>query len=123
MNLDALETLAKDATPGPWKAIGGKCLAGVVAPDCQIYLHDARPDMFFSLPRWQATASYIAAASPDAVLKLIAVARAAQASIDAGAKVTAAEDDSEEWAEAMAEATMAGIALREALAALTKETP
>ena len=46
-------------TPGPWQVIGGKCLAGVIAPSCQIYLHDARPDMFHSLPRWQATATRI----------------------------------------------------------------
>ena len=84
MNLDELETLAKKATPGKWnftytepyeaKFIGPKGIT--------VWLDDAPVHEFNS--QVDNDANYIAAANPDTVLKLIAVARAAPKGCNCG---------------------------------------
>jgi hypothetical protein len=68
--LDEIERLAQQATPGPWKKVehGG----GDVRVDLGIEQYDTGI-------LCRADAAFIAACSPDVVLKLIAVARAAMA--------------------------------------------
>jgi hypothetical protein len=82
-SLSDLEDLAKAATPGPWRIDGRHdygdgspygidCIENesgerIVIADCGVY------------PPHGATAEFIAALSPDVVLKLIEVARAADA--------------------------------------------
>jgi len=90
MNLDDLGRIGRAATPGPWRAAGtlviGACRRcgknpcrhggsfGLVQALGQCVGDDLVPDT-----------TYIAAASPDVVLALIAVARAAEAlRLDAG---------------------------------------
>lgn len=81
MNLDRLEQLARDATPGPWvqRRISGlptrwidQAQADGLCVATAVWRHwrDANTT--------EANAAYLAAASPDVVLKLIAVARCAR---------------------------------------------
>lgn len=80
MNLDELERLAEAATPGPWKQeySGGHYAESVTA---------AKPRggtitvaRIGSGPKRRADdAAHIAACSPDAILRLLAVVRAADA--------------------------------------------
>jgi hypothetical protein len=70
-DLDRLEELAKAATPGPWLNIDGGIEAYVNGNSWSI-VHDDEEE--YILPS-RTDAAYIAAASPDVVLDLIARAR------------------------------------------------
>ena len=90
MNLDDLETKARAATPGPWRSDAervcdghcgesvryhdGSCCDRSSAIGCNIEGHSNCNTVARDADR---DAVYIAAVSPDVVLKLIAVARAA----------------------------------------------
>jgi len=81
MDLDKLEQLAKAATPGPWRWNDDDGSLGTSHDEGTHYVSVA-----FGEPTAEGNhriiiddrgAAYISAASPDVVLKLIAVARAA----------------------------------------------
>lgn len=90
VNLDDLETVARAATPGPWSSDedrvcngqcgdpvryhDGSCCDRRSAVGCYMEYHSSCNTVARDADR---DAKYIAAASPDVVLKLIAVARAA----------------------------------------------
>ena len=87
MTLDELERLARAATPGPWhvqdsnswRRIGTDRIDGAVV--CPInQRHDGHPD----LGARRDDLDYIAACSPDVVLKLIETLRAADRLYEAG---------------------------------------
>ena len=77
MMLDELEKLAKAATPGPWTDVecrvecGSYCQGGSGV----LFIDDTESNGIRS--RWD-DLEFIAAANPETVLKLIAVARAAK---------------------------------------------
>lgn len=79
--VDALEALARTATPGPWVTDdpNHEFIAVVGADGAYEYVADADPTDF-SIVRWSrdqmmANAAYIAAANPTAILALITKAR------------------------------------------------
>lgn len=78
MNLDQLQKIAEEATPGPWETDGHglgiyPSLDGKSGPAlCALMSKSGAYD------NHEANAAHIAAASPDVVLRLIAVARAAK---------------------------------------------
>jgi len=78
--LDRLEELAKRATPGPWRVDPRPQDTGV----CDIVAIDPSalpgddPNLVFEDLSNDADAAYAALASPDTILALIAVARAAE---------------------------------------------
>jgi hypothetical protein len=88
MNLDELERLAENATPGPWLATcrhadGPKDLQGISKWPDDEYLGCEVNGPSYPYGRGEyfgRDAAYIAAMSPDTALKLIKVARAAKAS-------------------------------------------
>ena len=87
MDLDTLERLARAATPGPWRVnpFGVSIRTGEYrAPDSVRVADIADAEDCGCCPTEQgyATATYIAAASPDVVLALIARVRAAEAERD-----------------------------------------
>jgi hypothetical protein len=69
--LDSLEAVARNATPGPWNAVG-QCVA-----DSDRYVL-ANCNTNFSKGQVVSNAAYIAAANPAAVLELIAMVRSLQ---------------------------------------------
>jgi hypothetical protein len=98
LDIDALERLAREATPGPWKASGpdvdmpgGRCAITFDASD-----HYAEPedDQDF------ANARLIAALSPDVVLGLVARLRRAEGAltwIEQNAKGTVHLHNPDHW--------------------------
>lgn len=66
LDLDALEALAKAASPGPWRLMHGDVFTACDVDDDALYIAG---DAFGP------NATYIAAASPDVVLALIAEVR------------------------------------------------
>lgn len=82
MNLDQLQKIAEEATPGPWETDGHglgiyPSLDGKSGPAlCALMSKSGAYD------NHEANAAHIAAASPDVVLRLIAVARAAKQADD-----------------------------------------
>lgn len=77
IDLDRLEALAKAATPGPWKLVGDHDVQAVPAAN------SIRAETPFVIPAGEYDcdpcvtandAKFIAAASPDVVLELIAIA-------------------------------------------------
>ena len=74
--LSALESAARAATPGPWKAVG-QCVA-----DSDRYVL-ANCNTNFSKGQVVSNAAYIAAANPASILELIAELRQARAERDA----------------------------------------
>ena len=80
--LDALERLAKEATPGPWNSVG-QCVA-----DSNRYVL-ANCNTNFSKGQVVSNAAFIGAANPAAILELIAELRQARAERDCLAKYIA----------------------------------
>lgn len=79
MNLDRLEELARAAIRGKWdeRYVQGAVRHIARNVDYEMFIEDPE-DVEFSWDRYK-DGPYIAAACPDVVLKLIAVARAASA--------------------------------------------
>lgn len=76
LDLDAIERAAREATPGPWSADQGKHLEA--RPIAEVGGYEVcSPSSPFIRAEPIADARYIAAASPDAVLALVRIARAA----------------------------------------------
>lgn len=74
IELDAIEALARAATPGPWKASG----PDVDMPGGGYAVVGTLGSMLPLTPQEEANARYIAALSPDVVLALVAAARRLQ---------------------------------------------
>lgn len=74
MTLSDLEQLAQAATPGPWSEF-----ESYVVNENDNVIADCAHNCPWSSAQTQTNAAYIAAASPDVVLKLIAVAKLAEA--------------------------------------------
>jgi hypothetical protein len=81
LDLDELERVAREATPGPWQN-GIDDLEGVVAPDNpglgNVICIPPEPCMYSSREHWDANATYIATFDPPTTLTLIAAARPAE---------------------------------------------
>lgn len=86
VDIDELERLAKEATPGPWRHCGasdGRCSCGLVwsiAADLPIAAATDGSDDW-SKGRWQ-DQHYIAAANPQVVFDLVAEVRRLRADLD-----------------------------------------
>lgn len=68
IDIDRLERLAREATPGPWR----------VPPSGDV-VHGEAYDLLAIIYESGADAEYVAAVSPDVLLKLLEVVRAAAA--------------------------------------------
>lgn len=78
MNLDELERLAKAATPGPWiETLTAN--ADAVDDQASLLVGPDRQLMKQLSDRLESAADYIAACSPDVILRLLNVVRAADA--------------------------------------------
>lgn len=82
MDLDELERLARESTPGPWAYLDN----GIV---CYAGLAEEHPGIVADTDD-TACGDYIAAASPDVLLALIARVRAAEAERDEARATVAA---------------------------------
>ena len=123
MNLDELERLAKAATPGPWCVKYGEWIIPAAHADrgiggaddpvidreqyAQYFCHIPKEHRHRSVYEQDALRGYIAACSPDTVLRLV---RAARALVDL---VECEYEQPDTRAVAFAEATAAVAQLRE----------
>ena len=82
IDIDALEVLARAATPGPWRSsVEGRDHSSgdnvILTPEHDVYprvvVDDAQGN-----PNWQADQDFIAAANPEVVLSLIEILRQAR---------------------------------------------
>ena len=103
-DLDALEALARQATPGPWQALSTGVRGGnhwYIVDDGAALAYatknDGDPD-----DKCQENAEYIAAANPSAVLTLIADLRRAQECIDAIREADKETDDFDSFGRSVA---------------------
>lgn len=82
--LDELEAAAKKATPGPWftvfEPVGDDDVGITGYEPSGDFCHSSEAGAHLNL-RYEANANYIALANPEAVLRLIAIARAAESDI------------------------------------------
>lgn len=87
-DISRLESLAREATPGPWVADDtNEQLFGVMKDGVLHYLGSADPGLFSTSPTTAeqevANAAYIAAANPAAVLALIELLAQCKATLEA----------------------------------------
>ena len=106
IDLDALETLARKATPGPWQALTTGVRYGdhwYIADDGESIAYATKND---GDPRdkCRENAEYIAAANPSTILTLIADLRRAQECIDAIRKAKEGPADSHGFGQAVCKA-------------------
>jgi hypothetical protein len=89
VKLDELETLAKSATPGPWRQCTAPDTNNTQAVCDHFFEFIARTDIvsIHSTEACEANARYIAAASPDVILSLLARLKRAEAVCEAARPV------------------------------------
>lgn len=100
--LEALETVAREASPGPWQN-GIDDLEGVVAPNApglgNVICVPPTEEMYSSAERWPENARHIATFDPPTVLRLIDQLKAKGAESGEAVGWLYQNDDGPEWSE------------------------